>query len=239
MTTLKDAYINALLADATYALESNVPNVLNGLTGNDLTVRLNERMTPTLAQYIGDNFTVVTHVDSSEYVDSGFDATVWRDNNTGKTYVSMTGTEGVADFVTDIDLTLSGVARTQVADMVNWWLKNTTPIGQDAKQIMLFGGIFLPAPSTEGTGILSDVSTVVVNGHSLGGHLATAFTRLFGGQWDIEHTYTYNSAGFTITSGLFFNNIDLILGQGVGMERFPNENEQSNFFADNRINFIS
>jgi hypothetical protein len=35
--------------------------------------------------------------------------------------------------------------------------------------------------TTNGTGALSDVGVIeAVNGHSLGGYLATAFTRLFG-----------------------------------------------------------
>ena len=98
MPTINDTYINALLADATYALESNM---MNGLTGGDLTDELKERMTFSIAKYIGDNFTVVTNINTSE-LGSGFDATVWRDN-AGKIYVSMRGTEGLADFVTDID----------------------------------------------------------------------------------------------------------------------------------------
>jgi hypothetical protein len=77
MTTISNGYINALLADATYAL-SNKPT---GYTSAELKglSALKERMTPTLAEFIGDNFEVVTHIDSSEYFDSGFDATVWRD----------------------------------------------------------------------------------------------------------------------------------------------------------------
>ena len=185
MTAIHNTYINALLADATYALKSGTPN---GLNGDDLKVALEKRMTPTLAKYIGDNFTVVTHIETSEYINNGFDATVWKDE-AGNTYVSMQGTTGLADWITDIDLTVSGVARDQMADMVNWWLKNTTPAGQEAKQIMTVGLVFLPGQSVEGTGILSNVNNISVNGHSLGGHLATAFSRLFGGQEDINHTY--------------------------------------------------
>jgi len=33
----------------------------------------------------------VTHEENSDILDSGFDATVWRHNSTGQTYVSMTG----------------------------------------------------------------------------------------------------------------------------------------------------
>ncbi len=127
MTDINDVYINALLADATYALDDTTGN---GLTDTDLEDKLNVdgRMTPALAKYIGDNFEVVTHVESSDVFDSGFDATVWKDKRTDEIYISTQGTTGLADFHADIDLTLSGVAQDQIEDMVNWWLRNTTPI---------------------------------------------------------------------------------------------------------------
>jgi hypothetical protein len=48
-------------------------------------------MTPTLANFIGDNFYAATHIDASDnqLFGSGFDATVWRGNAgeyIGKTY---------------------------------------------------------------------------------------------------------------------------------------------------------
>jgi hypothetical protein len=52
MTTIHDAYINALLADASY-----VNDFLPGMTGAKLTAQVTGRMTPDLAKYIGDNFT--------------------------------------------------------------------------------------------------------------------------------------------------------------------------------------
>lgn len=111
MTTIHDAYINALLADATYAL-----SVTGSYRDDDLKLALNTRMTPTLANFIGDNFSPATHIDTSDnpLFGLGFDATVWRGNTgeyVGKTYVSFTGTEDFADWTTDIDLTISGVAR--------------------------------------------------------------------------------------------------------------------------------
>ena len=104
--------------------------------------KLEDRMTGTLAEYIGSNFTVVTHKDTSDIIGSGFYATVWRDE-AGKIYVSMTGSVPGADFITDADLTITGVAGAQIVDMVNWWLKNTTAIGEVAKQI---DRIVIPAP---------------------------------------------------------------------------------------------
>lgn len=85
MGEITNTYINALLADATYAL--NV-NGLNGKTGRDLADLLSSRMTPTVAQYIGNNFTVVTHIETNDVATSGFDATVWRENASGKIYLS-------------------------------------------------------------------------------------------------------------------------------------------------------
>ena len=68
MTTIHDAYLNALLADAAY-----VDDFVPGMTGSRLTDQLTRRMTPHLAKYIGDNFTVVTQVGG---LASSFDATV-------------------------------------------------------------------------------------------------------------------------------------------------------------------
>lgn len=89
MTNINSAYINALLADATYALDTND---LEGKKAKDLADLLEKRMTPTLAQYIGDNFTVVTHIETPDGFGTGFDATVWK-NTTGKLTVSMQGTQ--------------------------------------------------------------------------------------------------------------------------------------------------
>ncbi len=62
MTTIHDAYINALLADAAYAIDNDVNSDTNLANLDALTVR----MTPTLAQYISDNFYVKTAIDTGE-----------------------------------------------------------------------------------------------------------------------------------------------------------------------------
>lgn len=83
MTNIQDTYVNSLLADATYAINPDVG------TGTDLAnlQLLKDRMTPGIARYIDDNFTVITHIETDDIFGSGFDATVWKDN-AGKTYVS-------------------------------------------------------------------------------------------------------------------------------------------------------
>jgi hypothetical protein len=75
MTTITNAYINALLADAAYVNLLNEP--LNSSGNQDL---LSTRMTPTLAAYIAANFEVASVANYSDipFFGSGFDATVWR-----------------------------------------------------------------------------------------------------------------------------------------------------------------
>ncbi len=239
MTSIDNALINALLADGTYA-----DDLVDGLAGSGLAAVLRPRMTETLADYISGKFSVVTHVESSEVFGSGFDATVWRRNTDGAIFVSMQGTTGPADFLVDVDLTAFGAARAQFVDMVNWWMKLTTPTNAQARQIreisngprMGPNGVeyFELTTSVPGTGKLPANTPIAgVNGHSLGGHLASAFTRIFGGTWGISHTNTFNSAGFTGNSENIFRNLQDLLGTGMG--RYPNVAEQSNFFAANGI----
>src|SRR3990167_6463650 len=157
MANITESYINALLADATYALDGSTTN---GMSGVRLKEVLNARMTPALAEYISENFTVVTHMETNDtLVGSGFDATVWRDGS-GKLYVSMQGTTGYGDFVTDIDLAIDGAAKAQIVDMVNWWLRHITPPEASwAPQFELNGDEeIIPSASVQGTGLLTNVS---------------------------------------------------------------------------------
>jgi YD repeat-containing protein len=241
MTTIDDAFTNALLADATY-----VHDLLPGWTGPDLYDALKERMTPTLAQYISDNFSVVTQFQAGDIIGSGFDVTVWRQTtaaNAGKLYISMRGTEPGQDlFITDADLAVTGNAQRQLVDMVNWWLRVSTPTNQGAPQIQWNGSLYVGAPLVPGEGLVSapDLSAgVEVDGHSLGGYLAAAFTRLFGIQANVGHTSTFNSAGFAAGSEAAFINLSELIGPSMGLGRFPNTSEQTNYFAQNGLNFTT
>jgi len=71
MTAVYQTYVNALLADATYALDENDANRIAG-SALSSHLEINKRMTPTLAKYIGDNFTVVTHIEIDAVLSSGF-----------------------------------------------------------------------------------------------------------------------------------------------------------------------
>ncbi len=197
MNTIRDAYFNSLLADATYAFKES-RGALSGVILSDL---LKDSMTTPVAQYIAANFSLVTHIKTDDVSSSGFDASVWRRND-GKLYVSMRGTSGVQDFLTDFKLAVTGNAGQQVIDMVNWWFRITTPLGQMARQIGHVldpqTGFINPASDVAGQGLISAADLaggIEVNGHSLGGYLATAFTRLLDAQAHVTQTTTFNSAG--------------------------------------------
>jgi YD repeat-containing protein len=244
MASINEAFINALLADAAY-----VDDLRRGLSGEDLASTLAGRMTLSLAEYIGKNFTVIEQVGG---LTSGFDATIWR-GNVGTAYadqvfVSIRGTqvESIDDLKADADLVATGLAHRQLVDMVNWWLRETTPARFDdgtprfATQITLTqDDEFVIGPSALATGNFTDIHAIkAVNGHSLGGYLATAFARLFGSAWPIESINTFNSAGFSRQAsgniGSGFDQIARLIGPALGMGDFSHS--QNNYFAQNGIN---
>ena len=61
MSLINKAYINAILADASYEISKLKPDY----TIQDLFKLLTERMTQSLATYIAENYTVVTYIVSS------------------------------------------------------------------------------------------------------------------------------------------------------------------------------
>ncbi|WP_037586365.1 hypothetical protein [Stenoxybacter acetivorans] len=246
MNKLNSVYINALLADAAYVED------LATLTGGALADALETRMTKPVANFIGNNFEVITQQETGDIIiiSSGFDATVWRGKaNTdydGQVYLSMRGTEPGSiiggDGLADVDLAFNSAARKQIGDMVNWWLRASAPVGEMAKQIAYvelptnyLPNFFITGNEVEGTGELADVTSVYINGHSLGGHLASAFARIFGGSVNISGIDTFNSAGFLATSELVFINMAWALGISDG-DFYAGQN---NYFAENGINITT
>ena len=192
MSKVSPIYINALLADAAYIdlpmgeLESD-PDSFN---------KLSKRMTPQLARFIADNFEVISNRLGNDFTGSGFDAIVWKGRQgtpyEGKVFLSTRGTElkGKDILGADLDLALSSSARSQIIDMVNWWLRETTPTTETVRQLVNIPtptGVPIPSPLSlvipglpaQGTGRLTGVNSISINGHSLGGHLASAFARIF------------------------------------------------------------
>ncbi len=245
ITAMNNAYINALLSDAAYVDLIGQNGAV--LPENNINDNLALRLTQPLADFITENFTVK---DQEINPNDGFSAVVWQGkagtDYAGKTYVSMRGTADGTDFQDDAELAITGVTHNQLAGLVNWWLKETTPVGQQAQQIQLslpgLGYHFVAAPSVAGTGGLVGVTSIEsINGHSLGGYLATSFERIFGSLVSIGHISTFNSAGF---SSLMTQNINEAFTEITNLTGLPvhsgfNSSLQTNYFGENGFEFTT
>jgi len=102
------------------------------------------------------------------------------------------------------------------------------------------------APTVAGTGgvLVGQSSIAGVNGHSLGGYLATAFTRLFGGAlgYNVQNVTTFNSAGFSINNlnsvnvvGSY-NQVSQLIGSSLGLVSLDAVAAlQTNYYGENGI----
>jgi hypothetical protein len=125
VNSIQSAYVNALLADASYVIDIDV-----GAIDRD---RFDERLTHTQASFLAANFRVL---DTYNAMFGGFNAVVWEikagselalanPGDAGKVFVSIRGTQEPVDFLNDGQLAVSGIPYQQVADMVNWWQRAT------------------------------------------------------------------------------------------------------------------
>ena len=255
MSDIKHAYINALLANASYVKFLNDDGT--PLDSNSIRNNLTADLTQPQATYLLANFDILTQTLSPT---GGFDATVWKGKAgtefAGQVFVSMRGTAGSQDIFDDIELAGRGVTYNQIRDMANWWLKATAKAGETVKQIRvdsfetpsLTGNgtttsyTFAADTAVKATGELHGQANAIqgVNGHSLGGYLATAFTRLFGA--NVSEVSTYNSAGFSDLAGenikTEFDKLVSLLGIGaLGTGSFESAGaKQTNYRAGNGVN---
>lgn len=133
MKPIETAYINALLADASYV----TPAV--NIDGDDM----KKHLTATQSAFIAANFKVRTSEETPNSINpllgTGFDAVVWEGKDgtpyAGQVYVSLRGTQDATDIADDGSLATKGIPYDQIRDMVNWWLRSTTPEGSQARQI--------------------------------------------------------------------------------------------------------
>jgi len=163
---------------------------------------------------------------------------------TGQYVFAQRGTEPTAqvglDLAVDVgDLVADGLAWSQIVDMYNYWKELTTPAGQSYQMASLVESFLPPAsggfivdnsPFVPGTKYwqiqLTNASAPAgpkvpagaaldVTGHSLGGHLASAFTRLFDGA--ASQAYTINGAGYSILGS---SNLQYVFSQLGGTSGF-------------------
>ena len=150
---------------------------------------------------------------------SGFSATLFESlDNPGTYTLAIRGTTNAADLSTDIwGIGALGVARDQTYDLYNYFQRLITPASENVGQWVKTGdtdtinGVSVPHYSYQtaaaaGLGVIVDATglntnfnaALTVAGHSLGGHLGLAFSRLFP-NWT-QGLFTYNAPGIAATS---------------------------------------
>ena len=173
MATIANYFEQAQLSLAAYALDL-LPG-MSGVSSNSATYIASLKtagMTQPQAETFANTYTVV-----DQYSDalSGFSATVFINGETGEYTFAVRGTEMdnndliFADF---LGIVMDGQAQAQINAMNAYFGRLITPEAQG------------------GQGLLDQNVVVNVAGHSLGGHLATAFTLFW--RDHVNHTYNYN-----------------------------------------------
>jgi pimeloyl-ACP methyl ester carboxylesterase len=196
MSNIADYFTQAELSLAAYAeLTTGRPNI-EGLK--------EAGMTQTQAEHFADEWSVIDQLADTS---SGFSATIFKNNTTGKYTLAIRGStldQYGQDFLRDYQLIAhDGVAARQLVDQYNFWQRaNTaagatytaatlTPTASTTPGAFQIGTVYYTierVPSNQltdptlrlGTGALTTCpASIDVVGHSLGGHLAMAFSRLF------------------------------------------------------------
>ncbi|HEX8011978.1 MAG TPA: calcium-binding protein, partial [Casimicrobiaceae bacterium] len=252
MTSIDQAFFDAVLADIVY-----VDGITPGMSGNVLRDKIRFRVPLPLAQEIGDRLQVLAVRDDPA---SEFQGVVFKDLTDGTLYVANRGTAGGKDIPADFDLAaVSGVARFQVAAMVNWWNDIANPANTAYTKV---AGVpladttdprtFKPDGSAVSSGLIaaevaqaSAAGKLRVVGHSLGGHLTTIFASLFYDQ--VSNSSTFNGAGLfsgTAISGLLqgleigtpLSQLATIIGKTA---QLPDGYTQDNFYAANGLSLTT
>jgi len=231
---IHNAFVNAILADTSY-----VNGLVSGDEGVALERKLSDSLTPSLAKYVGDNFKVLNQWTDPSM--SGFSVTVFEDKATSQTYVSLRGTEFPSrDVWPDANVVFgTGLAQSQILAMVNWYLRATARAGDAVMQLLASTHNVSAGRIEHDTVTITAAAngelygrTAYVNGHSLGGHLATVFTRLYDSR--VRQTFSYNGLGMgRLLSDTVLSTIENTLGLGATIWQ---DSKQSNYYAAYGIN---
>ena len=268
MSTIKNIFQEALLAEATYATLWNP--VTNSVVSDPLKALTDEGMALTQATDFLTHWSVVSQQSNTP---SGFSATVFKRKDAdptgtyqvGQYIFAVRGSETFSVLPPEVDWFSAdfgevgglGIALHQALDMYNYWQSLTNTGTYQAAQLkvdvtqtallaaslfkldtklllessgylvdgdIVYSGIelvnssTLPTgtnhPPTIGSGLLSGQSPIEVIGHSLGGHLADIFGKMFSTTTSTSSVINFNAPGFdTLTvpaqrfANWFFTNL--------------------------------
>jgi Ca2+-binding RTX toxin-like protein len=193
MTTANNLFVQTQLSEAAYA-------DFSGTTGTKQSLIASGFSDAQATEFVKE-WSVVDHIPDTH---NGFSATIFKNNSTGKYTLAIRGSTDPVDFDADRGIIVDdGIAAGQLVDLYNFWQRANTAAGASYNAVKLTGvsegtagAMFIrgayyiteTVSSTEladtklrvGTGALTTrPASIDVTGHSLGGHLAMAFSRLF------------------------------------------------------------
>ncbi len=237
MNFVSSLFEQAQLAEAAYAnLVDNAGDLLTNTLDIEAALKNgsfnNMSFSTAQATEFVDQWRIIDHLPDTA---SGFSATVFERLNmdgtpSGQYSLAIRGSTTAnyaVDFLADAALIVSnGVARLQLVDLYNFWQRATTAKNANYTAAVLnpdFGTIDFVDSSqladvslqTGGGAFLVAPVSIEVSGHSLGGHLAMAFTRLFP---NINaNAISVNGLGFKIGEAVV-NSLFASLGGGPGFD---------------------
>lgn len=235
------AYRMALLAEASYV--DFDPARRSGGSYDEAAVEsllMDHGLTGDQASFFIERWKVVDHLPNTS---SGLSATVLQSKTeAGAFVIAVRGTEGAPftpsgaiDWSTNIgDIGADGIAMEQGIDLLNYYLRLSTPVGSQAPQYAvhdtwLFNRVEVAAPAG-GLGLLANgLSALDLTGHSLGGHLALTLSRMIPAS--VRDVHTFGAPGFgtglapaTHQIDWFYDslgNAQAAAGQTVTVGQFP------------------